>query len=295
MKGARELDNQEEIKKVSQRFNGDLARFLDQVRASYDSLPKRLQELAAYSFHHPDNMALDSITELAHRTGSHPSTFVRYAKHFGFSGFSELQRLYREHIRTTTIDYRSRLDHIDNSNTGDILDAISQSAMKSANDLKSSIDSKEIAQAVELIANARTVWLVGGGRTQAVQYYFNYLFTGLGMVSHCVGYNLDQVVRYVGLMGSDDVVIATSFHPYNQATVETITEARKTGIPCVCLTDTDVSPIYGSVSLIYSEDQFSGFRSLSATMSLALYLAIEAGRQRNDAGAPAKRKGGRDV
>lgn len=260
----------------------DISAFVAEVRASHATLPRKLQQIADYTHQFPDRVALDSITELAHQIGTHPSTLVRFSQHFGFSGFSELQRLYRDHLRSNSVGYSSRLEGIDDVGAADVLRAITQSAVQSATDLEASLDSNLVGQAVQLLASANTIWLAGSGRTVAVQSYFQYLFTGLGMVSHALGSNLDQVGKYVDLMRPNDVLVATSFRPYSQATSATVTKARAAGIPCVCLTDTEVSPIYGPVSLLYSEDQFAGFRSLSATMSLALYLAIEAGRQRKE-------------
>ena len=260
----------------------DISAFVAEVRASHATLPRKLQQIADYTHQFPDRVALDSITELAHQIGTHPSTLVRFSQHFGFSGFSELQRLYRDHLRSNSVGYSSRLEGIDDVGAADVLRVITQSAVQSATDLEASLDSNLVGQAVQLLASANTIWLAGSGRTVAVQSYFQYLFTGLGMVSHALGSNLDQVGKYVDLMRPDDVLVATSFRPYSQATSATVTKARAAGIPCVCLTDTEVSPIYGPVSLLYSEDQFAGFRSLSATMSLALYLAIEAGRQRKE-------------
>ena len=260
----------------------DISAFVAEVRASHATLPRKLQQIADYTHQFPDRVALDSITELAHQIGTHPSTLVRFSQHFGFSGFSELQRLYRDHLRSNSVGYSSRLEGIDDVGAADVLRAITQSAVQSATDLEASLDSNLVGQAVQLLASANTIWLAGSGRTVAVQSYFQYLFTGLGMFSHALGSNLDQVGKYVDLMRPDDVLVATSFRPYSQATSATVTKARAAGIPCICLTDTEVSPIYGPVSLLYSEDQFAGFRSLSATMSLALYLAIEAGRQRKE-------------
>jgi DNA-binding MurR/RpiR family transcriptional regulator len=260
----------------------DISAFVAEVRASHATLPRKLQQIADYTHQFPDRVALDSITELAHQIGTHPSTLVRFSQHFGFSGFSELQRLYRDHLRSNSVGYSSRLEGIDDVGAADVLRAITQSAVQSATDLEASLDSNLVGQAVQLLASANTIWLAGSGRTVAVQSYFQYLFTGLSMVSHALGSNLDQVGKYVDLMRPDDVLVATSFRSYSQATSATVTKARAAGIPCVCLTDTEVSPIYGPVSLLYSEDQFAGFRSLSATMSLALYLAIEAGRQRKE-------------
>ena len=78
--------------------------------------------------------------ELARQIGTHPSTLVRFSQHFGFSGFSELQRLYRDHLRSNTVGYSSRLEGIDDVGAADVLWAITQSAVQSATDLEASLD-----------------------------------------------------------------------------------------------------------------------------------------------------------
>lgn len=260
----------------------DISAFVAEVRASHANLPRKLQEIADYSYQHPDNMALDSITELAKQMGVHPSALVRFAQHFGFSGFSELQRLYRTHLRNQSQGYRRRLNHINTINSQQILHEISQSAMRSAAMLEENLDREALADAVIRIGSANTIWLVGAGRTKAVQAYFHYLLTGVGIVSHVLDHSTENIAQQLKLMTKDDVLLATSFHPYSQWTTELVSQARESGICCISLTDTEVSPIIGQINLLYSEDQFAGFRSLSASMNLVLYLCIEAGRQRQE-------------
>ena len=124
--------NYKEQLKPSKR---NLTNFLAGVRGSYDSLPRKPRKLTAFSFDHPDNMALDSITELTRRMDSHPSTLVRYAQHFGFSGFSELQGLCREHIRNNPLGCGLRPGNSDHTGTTDMLNAINQSAIRSTMNL----------------------------------------------------------------------------------------------------------------------------------------------------------------
>jgi DNA-binding MurR/RpiR family transcriptional regulator len=260
----------------------DISAFVAEVRAVHSRLPPKLQEIAEYSYLHPDNMALDSITELSGHMGVHPSALVRFAQHFGFSGFSELQRLYRTHLRNQSQGYGSRLNHIDDITSEDVLLSVSQSAVRSAKELLDSLNRDALAEATERIAAAGTVWLAGTGRTLAVQIYFQYLFTGVGITSHVLECSIEHIPKQISLMDQNDVMIATSFHPYSQWTCAMVTEARDRGVVCVSLTDTQVSPICGAINLLYGEDQFAGFRSLSATMNLALYLAIESGRKRKE-------------
>lgn len=271
-----------DFKSIKPEALTDISVFVAEVRAKHASLPRKLQEIADYSNLHPDNMALDSITELSRHMGVHPSALVRFAQHFGFSGFSELQRLYRSHLRSQSLGYGTRLDHIDNVASEDILAAISDSAVRSATALLENLDRKALAEAVDLLATADTVWLAGTGRTVAVKDYFQYLLTGVGIVSHILDSSVEQIPKQIRLMGKNDVVLATSFHPYSTWTTAMVAEVGASGIRCISLTDTEASSICGTVNLLYTEDQFAGFRSLSATMNLALYLAIESGRRRKE-------------
>ena len=57
-------------------------------------------------------------------------------------------------------------------------------------------------------------------------------------------------------------------------------EAKNRGIPIVSITDTIVSPLALDTTLLVTEENLFGFRSLCATMNLTQYLAIEVGLQR---------------
>ena len=89
--------------------------------------------------------------------------------------------------------YGTRLDHIDNVASEDVLAAISDSAVRSATSLMENLDRKALAEAVDLIATADTVWLAGTGRTVAVKDYFQYLLTGVGIVSHVLDTSVEQI------------------------------------------------------------------------------------------------------
>ena len=55
---------------------------------------------------------------------------------------------------------------------------------------------------------------------------------------------------------------------------------RSRGAEIVSITDTMVSPVALDTTLLVTEENIFGFRSLCATMNLAQYLAIEIGLKR---------------
>ncbi|MEK9855415.1 MAG: hypothetical protein VW495_11475, partial [Rhodobiaceae bacterium] len=69
-----------DFKSIKPEALTDISVFVAEVRAAHASLPRKLQEIADYSYLHPDNMALDSITELSGQMGVHPSALVRFAQ-----------------------------------------------------------------------------------------------------------------------------------------------------------------------------------------------------------------------
>ena len=74
------------------------------------ALPKRLRQAAAFALDHPDEVALGTAARIAARAEVQASTLVRFAQALGFAGFSDLQALFRAHLRNRWPDYSERLE-----------------------------------------------------------------------------------------------------------------------------------------------------------------------------------------
>ena len=72
------------------------------ILVRYESLSKRLQQIARYVLDEPNAMALETLAVLAERTGVQPSAIVRFAKSFGFDGATQMQRLFRDGLLSGT-------------------------------------------------------------------------------------------------------------------------------------------------------------------------------------------------
>jgi DNA-binding MurR/RpiR family transcriptional regulator len=84
------------------------------------------------------------------------------------------------------------------------------------------------------------------------------------------------------MLKEDDVLLAISFSPYTANTRELVDICLDNNTNVVALTDSTLSPIArgDDFHLEVLEEEVSGFRGLSATMCLALCLAVETGRVR---------------
>ena len=66
------------------------------VAGEYDGLSKQLKTIAQYITGNRQQMVVVRIRDIADACGVQPSAVVRFAQHFGFSGFSELQAVFRD-------------------------------------------------------------------------------------------------------------------------------------------------------------------------------------------------------
>ena len=80
-----------------------------------------------------------------------------------------------------------------------------------------------------------------------------------------------------------DAVLAVSFTPYASETVTLTNAARARGAKIVSITDSVFSPIASPADVLIEivEANFEGFRSMTATLALAMSLSVAvAGRRR---------------
>ena len=253
-------------------------------------LPKRLRQAAAYALEHPDEFALGTASALARNAEVQASTLVRLAQTLGFGGFSDLQELFRARLRDRWPNYSERLRALqqnarDNGDPTQLLLGFADSAAASIARLRANPPTRELDQAVALLARARTIHCLGQRRSFCVAHYLTYALSQLGvpcrLIDNAGGLGPEQLAQ----ADPDDALIAVSFSPYAPFTVDLVQRARRAGLPVVALTDSALSPLAGLANLRFeiAESDFGSFRSLSATLCLAMTLAVAVGEKRAEA------------
>jgi DNA-binding MurR/RpiR family transcriptional regulator len=245
-----------------------------------ESLPKRLVQVADFAVQHPQEIAFGRVAELAKLANVQPSTMIRFAQALGYSGFSDLQLVFQSHARNRWPDYNVRLEALHEGNQGgdvlNLLDGLVEASCASVRDFRQSIDVEALEMAVDRLAAAQTVYIVGVRRAFPVAVYLAYALQKLGVRSDLVDQLGGLGSRQTDLIGTDDVLLAFSFTPYAGETLASARSAFQRGVPVVGITDSPFSPLVqvSSVWLEVAEADFGGFRSLSASFALATTLAI---------------------
>ena len=276
--GAGTTDMDDTLRTIPPR---DFAGLRDLIVAHKDRLPKRLAQVAAFAVSNPDEVALGTAASLAEKVDVQPSTLVRFAKVLGYQGFSELQTVFRERLRGRLSSYDDRLravrSHTDPAaKSAQLLDGFCHAAERSVGALRGQVDPEAIEAAAERLAAAQTIYLIAQRRAFPVTAYLNYALGTLGIKSVLVGSAAGTEIETLSFATPRDAAIAVSFAPYAPATLAFVHEIAQRGVPLVAITDSPLSPIASPGTLWFEvvEGDYEGFRSLSATMTLAICLAV---------------------
>lgn len=258
----------------------------DDIRSRYDSLSKRLKQVAQYILDNSNSVAFDTVASIAQHADVPPSTLIRFANAFGFSGFNEMKQVFRLHLMEETVSYteRARLFRQKNADEGEptpekpgeILKLFSMVNAQVLQQLPVQIKNEQLDAAVNLLAKADNIYVIGLRRSFSVASYLTYALRHLERRAFLIDGIGGMFSEQLSMVSPDDVVIAISYSPYAQEVVELVELGAKRGAHHIAITDSQVSPLaaFSEVCFVVREAQVDGFRSQVASMCLAQTLAV---------------------
>jgi DNA-binding MurR/RpiR family transcriptional regulator len=245
------------------------------IASDGDRLPKRLRAVAIHVTQNPHDVALATISTLAEAMGSTPSTLVRFAKTFGYAGFSDLQEVFKAHLKTG-------LGRPARDQAAHALSPFLRAAEGSLAALDKSFDATAFAAMAEAMAAAPVLHLIGSKRAFPVVSYLSLTLLQHGFRTVLIDNIGSLASDQLSVLTPEDVVLSVSFSPYNSPTPDFTRMARGRGARVLALTDSALSPLVGLADrcLIVAEKSEAGYRTLAATMVAALGLAVAAAERR---------------
>ncbi len=257
---------------------------LQRISQEYEALSRQLKVIARHVEQHRDHLGLEGIQDVAVQCGVQPSAVVRFAKHFGFSGYTELQRIFRDGLSqqiAPSRNYKSRIREVIDSGAGslsstEIAHEFLAGSLAGMQELQNTLDEPAFKHAVDLLADTQVIWITGSRRSFSVAAYLDYALQHTDkriMLITALGSMHEGQVRSVR---PGDVMIAISFAPYAEETILVAQQAVQRGAKLIALTDSRMSPLAreSEVCLIVQDNSTFGFRALTSTMGLAQSLFI---------------------
>ena len=259
---------------------------IEKIAKAYDSLPRQLKSIATYIEEHRSSVMMDRVSDIAQACNVHPSAVVRFSKHFGFSGFSDMQAIFRRAYteRVAPIQgYQQRVRKLIASNRArlrgsEIAREFIDGSRRGLEELASGLNVQAFNEALDLLLKAKAIYIAGVRRSFAAASYLAYalqhtrkrviLAPGLG------GMHREQISS----IRKGDALVAISFLPYGKETQYCVRMAHHNKAGTLVITDSQMSPLarFASVLLTVKEGNAFGFRSLTNTICLcqALFISL---------------------
>ena len=266
----------------------DFANLKALIIARAPELPRRLTQIATFSIENPDDMAFGTVASIAQSAQVQPSALVRFSQALGYEGFSDLQEVFRSRLRERVLNYGERLEQLrahapHAAKSAAIFDGFSQASEKSMSDLRRKLDPTELEKAVAFLAKADTIYLAGLRRSFPISSYMSYAFGKLGVRHVLIDAVGGLAQEDASFATTKDCLLAISFTPYASETVSLAQAVAARKVPILAITDSPFSPLVPIASqwIEVQEANFEGFRSMAATLVLAMTLTVAVAEKRS--------------
>ncbi|WP_266158070.1 MurR/RpiR family transcriptional regulator [Dyella silvatica] len=259
---------------------------LHRIAEEFDTLPRQLQGVATYLEQQRANIMVQRINEVADGCAVHPSAVVRFAQRFGYSGFSEMQAVFRSTYTeavTPAHSYRQRIrkvieDGAAPMSTADMALQFIDASRIGLDELAGEFDPKSFEAAVELLVKAENIYVIAVRRTFSIASYIAYALQHTQKRVHLISGLGGMFREQIRSIGQNDALIAISFPPYGKETLYCARVAHQHKAKVLAITDSALGPLArdASVMLKVSEGSAFAFRALTSTICLcqALFVAL---------------------
>ncbi len=253
------------------------------INERYEDLSPHLQRIAQHAIDDPNAFALETVAILASHSNVQPSTLIRFAKEFGYTGFSEMQKVFKLRLIEGAPAYRERifkhkrqLEELGRDDPLAVLHEFCDASVLCLERLKSDINGEDLRKAIGLLNEAENIYVIGLRRAFPIAAYFSYGLMRLEKRCQLLDFVGGMVPQQVATMRPTDLLVAVSFMEYAPTVIEVVHDAQIRGIPMLTITDVPSSPLakHGSVCFTVDNADVHQFKPIAGAVGLVQALII---------------------
>ena len=202
--------------------------YQERIRQARSDMSKSFAKLADFLLDSYIEASFMTATELAHELNLDAATVVRFSQHLGYTGFPELLREIREHVK---LDLMVRPVKAQNPESipGVVANAMEELRITMER-TQMSLDTDAMAQLVERIGAARRIVVLAEGPAQPAAYNLVYFLEQANFPVHIARAGLAGLARTVHTASEQDLLIALDVANEAPYIAPALREARAKGI-----------------------------------------------------------------
>lgn len=249
---------------------------IERINENYSEFSKSQKKIADFIIKNTDKACFLSLKEMAEETETTEVTIINFSKKIGYDSFSNFKKELQAYIQMVLSPSDKIVNAITNMKDKESkLMEIIRLDLESLNRTVQGINMEDIKKAVEIIKNARRVYVVGESMSEVIA---DFLVLRMGLLG------LDAVkldLRSYNTMSVQmlkveptDVFIIASFPRYAKKPIILSEYLKENGNKIISITDKSISPVATRSEVIFTcaTDTFIFYNSMTSPISLCNIL-----------------------
>ena len=248
--------------------------FFQKLTENYDSFTHSQKSIANYLLDNQDNIAFDTLEDLAEKIGVSTTTVIRFSRVLGYHGYSDMQKDIQDNIRTKV----ALPDRFDKTNLqipkNQLLQQSFSNDLNNINKTLSLQKDEDLEQAIQLISQAKNLFVLGMRASFSIAHY---LASRIGEIKpnvHLISSTGMIYPEEINFAQPGDVCIAYLFPRYSKTATTMLSWFRSCGVKIILITSQNITSVtgYGDVLLPYTISSVYYKNSYAAPLCLTNFL-----------------------
>jgi|GEM_PF-137808 len=242
-----------------------------------EDLTPKAKVLCDYILQHPRQAVFQRVRELARSCGVSEATVVRFVEQLGYDGYKDFIQALKDHVDTelTLVD-RVQLAKMDGPET-ERLGRVILEEIRNLKSLYESLDVETIRRTVDLLREARTIYVVGSRLSYTFAYYFGWSLTKLRTGVTILKGSDSTAIDRLTLCPESALVVMVATTRYPNELIRLAKVVRRNHHTLLLITDSPLCPLsqFAQLTLIAPCEHFPIVGSPSTISCLINCLIVE--------------------
>jgi len=246
---------------------------LKEIAKSLKGLPDKQKQIGQYFIDNFDRIPFLSIDEIAQEAKTSKASIVRFAQNIGVKGFYELKDGISKELQKKINDNEIVFIDDDAGSKRKLYQEVVNIEINNIYSTFKNLNEGEFEDVIKDIITAKTVLCAGLGLSHFMASILQYELSLLQIDARNLNNNLPSFIEQIKMYDENDVVVAFSFPPYSNPTIELAKYCRMNNIKLIGVTNKLSSPIitYAYKSLIVKTENV-----INTNSSAAVFVLINA-------------------
>lgn len=245
--------------------------FIHIIEEKKPKMSKGHKAIADFIINKYDTAVFMTAAQIGEAINVSESTVVRFASSLGYDGFPDFQKHFAMWVKGRMNSVNKVENKFVNSSQSQIIDSVLKNDIKNINNTLLELDPDTFENAVNVLLEARTVYIVGIRTCKPLADLFAFYLNLVRGNVVCVTTNsLSETFEQMIRVNEEDAVVGISFPRYSMRTLKTLEFASDRNAKVINITDSIHSPVcmYSSINLFAKSDSESIVDSMVAPISV---------------------------